>query len=94
MKEGQEDIYYMTGESRSQVENSPHMEAFQAKGYEVLILTDPVDEMWVDAVPEFDGKKLQSIAKGQVDLDSRTNRARAVPSASSRRRTSPICCPG
>ncbi|MEA5363303.1 molecular chaperone HtpG [Amycolatopsis sp., V23-08] len=70
MKEGQEHVYYMTGESRSAVENSPHMEAFRAKGYEVLVLTDPIDEMWVDAVPGFDGKQFQSIAKGQVDLDS------------------------
>ncbi len=68
MKDGQEAIYYLTGESRTAVENSPHLEAFQAKGYEVLVLTDPIDEMWVDAVGEFDGKKFQSIAKGQVDL--------------------------
>ncbi|WP_084036904.1 molecular chaperone HtpG [Haloechinothrix halophila] len=71
MKEGQEHIYYVTGESRSIVENSPHIEAFRAKGYEVLLLTDPVDEMWVGAVPEFDGKKFQSIAKGAVDLDDK-----------------------
>ncbi|WP_329046519.1 molecular chaperone HtpG [Amycolatopsis sp. NBC_01488] len=70
MKEGQEHIYFMTGESRSAIENSPHMEAFRAKGYEVLVLTDPIDEMWVDAVPGFDGKQFQSIAKGQVDLES------------------------
>ena len=69
MKDGQEEIYYLTGESRTAVENSPHLEAFQAKGYEVLILTDPIDEMWVDAVPDFGGKKFQSIAKGQVDLE-------------------------
>jgi molecular chaperone HtpG len=50
------------------VENSPHMEAFQAQGYEVLILTDPVDEIWVEAVPDYDGKKLQSVARGSVDL--------------------------
>jgi molecular chaperone HtpG len=68
MKDGQDEIYYMTGESRTQVENSPHMEAFQAQGYEVLLLTDPVDEIWVEAVPEYDGKKLQSIARGAVDL--------------------------
>ncbi|WP_328469966.1 molecular chaperone HtpG [Actinoplanes sp. NBC_00393] len=68
MKEGQEEIYFLTGESRSQVENSPHMEAFQAEGYEVLILTDPVDEIWVDAVPDYEGKKLRSIARGSVDL--------------------------
>jgi len=68
MKDGQDEIYYMTGDSRSQVENSPHMEAFKAQGYEVLLLTDPVDEIWVEAVPEYDGKKLQSIARGAVDL--------------------------
>ncbi|UQU62073.1 molecular chaperone HtpG [Couchioplanes caeruleus] len=68
MKEGQDAIYYMTGESRAQVENSPHMEAFKAQGYEVLLLTDPVDEIWVEAVPEYDGRKLQSIARGDVDL--------------------------
>jgi molecular chaperone HtpG len=70
MKDGQQHVYYMTGESRSIIENSPHMEAFQAKGYEVLVLTDPIDEMWVDAVGEYEGKQFQSIAKGQVDLDS------------------------
>jgi molecular chaperone HtpG len=70
MKDGQESIYFMTGESRTTIENSPHLEAFRAKGYEVLLLTDPVDEVWVDTVHEFDGKRLQSIAKGQVDLDT------------------------
>jgi molecular chaperone HtpG len=70
MKEGQQHIYYMTGESRLIIESSPHMEAFRAKGFEVLLLTDPVDEMWVESVREFDGKRFQSIAKGQVDLDT------------------------
>jgi molecular chaperone HtpG len=70
LKEGQEHIYYLTGASRSAIENSPHMEAFRAKGYEVLILTDPIDEMWVESVDEFGGKNFQSIAKGQVDLDT------------------------
>jgi molecular chaperone HtpG len=68
MQDGQEHIYYLTGESRQAVEHSPHLEALQAKGFEVLILTDPIDEMWVDAVPGFGGKQFQSIAKGQVDL--------------------------
>lgn len=70
MKEGQQHIFYMTGESRTAIESSPHMEAFQAKGFEVLLLTDPVDEVWVQSVPEFDGKQVQSIAKGEVDLDT------------------------
>ncbi|MGF1428536.1 molecular chaperone HtpG [Kitasatospora sp. LaBMicrA B282] len=69
MKEGQEHVYYLTGESRQAVENSPHMEAFRAKGVEVLLLTDPVDELWVEAVPEFDGKQLRSVAKGELELD-------------------------
>ncbi|MEC3976455.1 molecular chaperone HtpG [Amycolatopsis sp. H20-H5] len=70
MKEGQEHIYYMTGDSRPSIENSPHMEALRAKGFEVLVLTDPIDEMWVDAVSGFEGKQFKSIAKGQVDLDT------------------------
>ena len=70
MKDGQDAVYYLTGATRAAVENSPHMEAFAAKGYEVLILTDPVDEVWVDQVTEFDGHRFQSIAKGQVDLDT------------------------
>lgn len=79
MKEGQHDIYYLTGESRSVVEESPHMEAFRAKGYEVLILTDPVDEMWVGMVGDFDGKGFQSIAKGEVDLDGESAKAGTTP---------------
>lgn len=70
MPEGQEQIYYMTGESRTAIENSPHMEALRAKGYEVLLFTDPIDEVWVDSVPEFDGTPMISIGKGEVDLDA------------------------
>jgi molecular chaperone HtpG len=69
MPEGQDKIYYITGNSRSKIENSPHMEAFKEKGYEVLLLTDQIDEVWVDAVTDFDGTPLQAITKGQVDLD-------------------------
>ncbi|MBB4965672.1 molecular chaperone HtpG [Saccharothrix violaceirubra] len=70
MKDDQTDIYYMTGGTRAAIENSPHLEALRAKGYEVLVLTDPIDEMWVDAVDEFEGKAFRSIAKGQVDVQS------------------------
>jgi molecular chaperone HtpG len=70
MKERQEQIFYATGETRQQILKSPHLEAFKAKGYEVLLLTDPVDEVWVGTVTEFDGKPLQSVAKGEVDLSS------------------------
>ncbi|GGP60449.1 molecular chaperone HtpG [Streptomyces calvus] len=71
MPDGQDDIYYITGESRESIDNSPHMEAFRERGIEVLLLTDPVDEVWVDAVGEFEGKALRSIAKGEIDLGAR-----------------------
>jgi len=70
MKEGQEAIYYMTGESRKAIENSPHLEAFRAKGYEVLILDEPVDEVWTTAVFEYEGKRLQNAGKGDIELGS------------------------
>jgi molecular chaperone HtpG len=70
MKEGQKQIFYATGETRQHILKSPHLEAFKAKGYQVLVLTDPVDEVWVGSVAEFDGKPLQSVARGEVDLDS------------------------
>src|ERR1700754_1175851 len=66
MKDGQQQIFYATGESRQQILNSPHLEAFKAKGYEVLLLTDTVDEIWLGTVTEFDKKQLQSVAKGEV----------------------------
>ncbi|ONK11654.1 molecular chaperone HtpG [Streptomyces sp. MP131-18] len=68
MKEGQQHIFYMTGESRSAIERSPHMEVFRDKGLEVLLLTDPVDEVWVGSVPEYQGRELRSIAKGEPEL--------------------------
>ncbi|OBH47116.1 molecular chaperone HtpG [Mycobacterium mantenii] len=77
MKEGQTQIFYATGDSRQQILKSPHLEAFKAKGYEVLLLTDPVDEVWVGTVTEFDGKPLQSIAKGEVDLSAEGDESEA-----------------
>ncbi|MFV2114781.1 molecular chaperone HtpG [Micromonospora sp. LOL_025] len=77
MKDGQTDIYYATGDSRTMIENSPHMEAFRAKGYEVLLLTDPVDEVWIERVGQYDGRTLRSIAKGQVDLDTEEEKKEA-----------------
>jgi molecular chaperone HtpG len=70
MKEGQRQIFYATGESPQQILNTPHLEAFKAKGYEVLLLSDTVDEIWLGSVTEFDEKPLQSIAVGDVDLDT------------------------
>lgn len=77
MKEGQQQIFYATGETRQLLTKSPHLEAFMAKGYEVLLLTDPVDEVWVGVVDEFDGKPLQSVARGEVDLDSEEGKSEA-----------------
>ncbi|OKI81733.1 molecular chaperone HtpG [Micromonospora sp. CB01531] len=77
MKDGQTEIYYATGESRVTIENSPHLEAFRAKGFEVLILTDPVDEVWVERVGQYDGKTLRSVAKGQVDLETDEEKEKA-----------------
>jgi molecular chaperone HtpG len=68
MKPEQKSIYFITGPSRRAVEKSPHLEAFQAKGYEVLFLVDPVDEILVQWVFEFDGKHLKSVAKGLADI--------------------------
>ncbi len=77
MGEEQEVIYYITGESRESVERSPHLEAFQGKEIEVLYLTDPVDEILVNVLSEFEGKKLQSVGKGTVDLSSEEDKAKA-----------------
>ena len=73
MKSDQTAIYYLTGPSRRAVEHSPHVEAFQEKGFEVLYMTDPVDEMFVQWQMEFEGKPLKSIAKGTADLAADDN---------------------
>ncbi|MFO7189982.1 MAG: molecular chaperone HtpG [Pseudomonadota bacterium] len=68
MKEGQEKIYYVTAESFLAAKNSPHLEIFRKKGVEVLLLYDRVDEWVVGHLDEFEGKPLQSVAKGGLDL--------------------------
>ena len=68
MKAGQEKIYYVTADSFAAAKNSPHLEVFKKKGIEVLLLTENVDEWWLGQFEEFDGKKLQSVAKGDLDL--------------------------
>jgi len=68
MKEGQEAIYYITADSFAAAQHSPHLEIFRKKGIEVLLLSDRVDEWMLGGLTEFDGKKLQSIAKGDLDL--------------------------
>lgn len=68
MKPEQTEILYLTGESRKVIENSPHLEASKQKGYEVLYLSDPVDELLVQHVHEYEGKRLKSVTKGTVHL--------------------------
>ena len=69
MKEGQKDIYYITGESRAQVSASPFMETLKKRGYEVLYLVDPIDEYMVQQMKDYDDAKLKSITKEGLDLD-------------------------
>ena len=70
MPEDQEAIYYMTGPSREVLAGSPHLEAFKDKGVEVLLLTDPVDEVWLQQMPpEYKEKRFQSVGHGEIDLD-------------------------
>ncbi|AFJ02296.1 Chaperone protein HtpG [Methylophaga frappieri] len=68
MQEKQDKIYYITAESFAAAKNSPHLEVFRKKGIEVLLLTDRVDEWLVNSLTDFDGKHLQSVAKGDLDL--------------------------
>jgi molecular chaperone HtpG len=69
MPEGQDHIYYLTGETRDVVDNSPVLEAYKEKGYEVLYLVEPVDELLVQYLTEYEGKRLKSAGKGRSKLD-------------------------
>ena len=69
MKEGQEAIFYITGEDATKLAKSPHLEGYKAKGVEVLLLSDHVDEFWLQHITEFEGKPLKSITRGAADLD-------------------------
>ncbi|WP_034857610.1 molecular chaperone HtpG [Sinorhizobium sojae] len=68
MKDGQAAIYYLTGENLAQLQASPQLEGFRARGIEVLLLTDPVDSFWVTTAPDFEGKPFKSITQGAADL--------------------------
>lgn len=70
MKEGQDKVYYLIGESLAQVKSSPHLEVFRKKGIEVLLLTDRIDEWLMSHLNEFDGKSLVDVARGDLDLGS------------------------
>ena len=84
MKEGQEKIYYITAETHAAARNSPHLEIFRKKDIEVLLLSDRVDEWLVSHLTEYQGKSLQSVAKGKLDLgklaDEEERKAEEKPS--------------
>jgi len=69
MKENQKDIYYITGESKQAVANSPFIEGLRKKGYEVIYMCDPIDEYVIQQLKDFDGKKLKNCTKEGLDLD-------------------------
>jgi len=77
MKEKQEQIFYMAGGSKEEVEKSPFVERLLKKGYEVLYLTEAVDEYAISALPEFEGKKFQNVAKEGFSIDGETDAAKA-----------------
>jgi molecular chaperone HtpG len=77
MKDGQNAIYYLTGESLQAATRSPQLEGYRAKGVEVLLLTDPVDEFWVPAVGDYEGKGFKSVTRGGADLDAVKGDAKA-----------------
>ncbi len=68
-KEGQDSIYYITGEDSKKLEQSPQLEGFKAKGVEVLLLSDNVDEFWLQHVAEFEGKNFKSVTRGATEID-------------------------
>lgn len=70
MKEGQKDIYYITGESRQAVAQSPFIEALKKKGYEILYLVDPIDEYMVQQMKDYEDHKLKSVTKEGLDIDT------------------------
>ena len=70
MPEGQKEIYYIIGESRNVLENSPHLEVFRSKGYDVLFMTDPIDEFVVSGLMKYADKDMKAVGKGDVTFDS------------------------
>ena len=86
MKEGQDSIYYITGENRSAIENSPHLEMFREKGYEVLLLTDPVDSIWPEAVGTYKEKAFKSVLSSEIDLSTDDEKKEAEEKLESQRK--------
>jgi molecular chaperone HtpG len=78
MKEGQDAIYFLTGPSYEAIARSPLLEAFTARGYEVLLFSDPVDELWLERAPKFKDRSVTSIGRGEVKLGSDDERKQAA----------------
>jgi len=76
-KDGQEAIYYLAGEDAKKIAHSPHLEGFKAKGVEVLLLSDHVDEFWLQHITEFEGKQFKSVTRGATNLDKITTDEKA-----------------
>ncbi len=74
MKDGQESIYYITGDDTGQLAASPQLEGFRSKGIEVLLLSDPIDEFWLPAVGSHQDKPFKSVTRGTADLDKVTDK--------------------
>ena len=74
MPSEQKDIYFLTGESRQFLENSPHIETFKKAGYDVLFMNDPIDEWLLESIPEFEGKKMVSASKAKLETDSKVSK--------------------
>ncbi|HSV28432.1 MAG TPA: molecular chaperone HtpG [Candidatus Omnitrophota bacterium] len=70
MKDGQDALYYITGDDVAALSRSPQLEGFKAKGIEVLLLTDPIDEFWIPAVGEYKGKRLRAVTEAGIDLSA------------------------
>ena len=86
MKEGQDAIYFLTGTSREAVTRSPLLEGFTAKGYEVLLFSDPIDELWLEQAPKFKDKQLVSIGRGDVQVGSEEERKQSAASIEEKQR--------
>ena len=74
LRDGQNDIFYITGEEAKTLNESPQLEAFKAKGIEVLLLTDPVDEFWIPGVSDYSGKPFRSVTRGDIDVSAITGK--------------------
>ena len=86
MKEGQDAIYVLTGNSKEAAARSPLLEGFTAKGYEVLLFSDPIDELWLERDPTFGDKPLKSIGRGDVQPGSEDERKAAAAEIEDKRR--------